>query len=414
MAKQTCLVIGNVRDGECEGLFHPDIEVLLIRNTKETAKITTAKHVKVVAEYDFNLGYSEILHELVKDLLSRYMVTSVLNYRESYVSVTEAICSNHPLLAHLHKNIGRTLDKAVQRSLYGLAENPDLKVHSAKISVEDLLAGRAGLNFPYILKPASLYSSLFVKCIRSEDDLLVYLNNEWPEFNRYVKGKVRETNQLLIEEYLLGSNHSIDCAIDRQGNVTCFPIVDVITGMEIDRNDFHHFARYAPTVIAAEMADRCRHLAIDAVKALDLRSTFSHVEFILTDNGPRILEIAARPGGSRIHVLREAYGINLDLAYHQILSGLPLTISNQELTTFGIVTPFAKKKQIYSGLHSEERISKIPAFRKWYSFVRGGDMIGPVGDGFQNYLYIEIESSQPSELRKSIFEISTLDVFDGE
>lgn len=411
MQREICLIIGNVRDGECEGLLQPGFDVFLLRDKKSVSKITHAGHVRVIAEYDFSLGYSDTLHELITSLLRTHRIGSVLNFRESYVEITATICSRHPQLAHLQRNIERTLDKSLQRQLFAQNGNPDLQVYSALIEHEQLRSGATGIDFPYVLKPINLYSSLFVKCIHNQQDLDDYLAHEWPALNRYVAGKTRESNQLLIEEYLHGSNHSIDCAIDANGGIHCFPIVDVITGMEIGRQDFHHFARYAPSVIEADMAERCRRLAEDAVRSLDLRATFAHVEFILTARGPRILEIAARPGGNRIHVLRQAYGLDLDLAYHQALSGAAVPVATRLKTAFGIVTPFARQVREYRGFLCASQVSQLATFKQWYSFVQEGEKIGPVGDGFQNYLYIELHADSQHALRASMQEISQMDVF---
>ncbi|UDI90526.1 ATP-grasp domain-containing protein [Pseudomonas sp. IAC-BECa141] len=322
MKASACLIIGNIREGEYEGLIAEGITPLLIADSRKTSKIADATRISPVAQYDFSRGLTADLIGLTQRLLDEHGFTSVLNFREGYVAVTARLCAALPTLAHLHQNVENTLDKALQRQHFQQSDNPDLHVPSREVRIDDLLAHSDELPYPFILKPANLYSSLFVRCIHTHHDLLDYARHEWPALQRYVAGKSRETEQLLLEEFLQGSNHSIDCAIAADGSIHSFPIVDVIAGVDIGRGDFHHFARYTPSLLEpdAGLKERCHRLAHDAVNALGLRGTFAHVEFILTASGPKILEVGARPGGSRIHVIRQAWGLHLDVCYHRTLS----------------------------------------------------------------------------------------------
>lgn len=114
------------------------------------------------------------------------------------------------------------------------------------------------------------------------------------------RAKAAKTDQLLLEEFLQGSNHSIDCTIAADGTISSFPIVDVIAGVDIDRGDFHHFARYTPSLLEPDAAlkERCHRLAHDAVKALALKGTFAHVEFILTPAGQEFSKSAHAPAAA--------------------------------------------------------------------------------------------------------------------
>ncbi|MGX9862434.1 ATP-grasp domain-containing protein [Pseudomonas moraviensis] len=413
MSAPACLILGNVRDGEYEGLLAEGITPLLIADSRKTSKIADAKRISPVALYDFSKGLTAELIELTQQLLNQHRFTSVLNFRESYVAISAQLCAAIPALAHLHRNVENTLDKVLQRQRFLRSDNPDLHVVSREVRVDDLLARPAELPYPFILKPASLYSSLFVRCIHDRQELLDYATHEWPMLQQYVAGKTRENDQLLLEEFLQGSNHSIDCAIEPDGTIHSFAIVDVIAGIDIGRGDFHHFARYTPSTLAADahLHERCQRLAHDAVKALELKGTFAHVEFILTANGPRILEVGARPGGSRIHVIRQAWDLALDVCYHRALSAQPLPSASQTPTPFGIATPFSRSDRLFDGLHHAERISAVPGFQRWYAYVNPGEAIGPVSNGFQNYLYLEFRQPDTASLRQSLLAVADIDVY---
>ncbi|MFP0196849.1 acetyl-CoA carboxylase biotin carboxylase subunit family protein [Pseudomonas sp. PHC1] len=413
MKASACLIIGNIREGEYEGLIAEGITPLLIADSRKTSKIADATRISPVAQYDFSRGLTADLIGLTQRLLDEHGFTSVLNFREGYVAVTARLCAALPALAHLHRNVENTLDKVLQRQHFQQSDNPDLHVMSREVRIDDLLAHSGELPYPFILKPANLYSSLFVLCIHTHHDLLDYARHEWPALQRYVAGKSRETEQLLLEEFLQGSNHSIDCAIAADGSIRSFPIVDVIAGVDIGRGDFHHFARYTPSLLEpdADLKERCHRLAHDAVKALGLRGTFAHVEFILTASGPKILEVGARPGGSRIHVIRHAWGLHLDVCYHRTLSAEMQPLPGRAPVAFGIATPFARTDRFYDGLHHAERIERLPGFQRRYAYVNPGDAIGPVSNGFQNYLYLEFKQPDTASLRESLLAVADIDVY---
>lgn len=413
MKAPACLIIGNIRDGEYEGLIAEGITPLLIADSRKTSKIADATRISPVALYDFSRGLTADLLGLTQRLLDEHGFTSVLNFREGYVAITARLCAALPALAHLHRNVENTLDKVLQRQRFQQSDNPDLHVVSREVRIDDLLTQPGELPYPFILKPANLYSSLFVRCIHDHQELLDYARHEWPALQRYVAGKSRETEQLLLEEFLQGSNHSIDCAIAADGSISSFPIVDVIAGVDIGRGDFHHFARYTPSLLEpdASLKERCHGLAHDAVKALGLKGTFAHVEFILTASGPRILEVGARPGGSRIHVIRQAWGLPLDVCYHRALSAESLPLISHDPVSFGIATPFARTDRFYDGLHRAERISQLPGFQRTYAYVNPGEAIGPVSNGFQNYLFIEFKQPDTASLRESLLAVADIDVY---
>lgn len=413
MRAPSCLIIGNIRDGEYEGLLAHEITPLLIADSRAVRKVADAAKIRPAAHYDFAKGLTTELIGLTQRLLDRHGFTSVLNFREGYVALTAELCAALPALAHLHRNVQNTLDKALQRHCFQQSANPDLHVASHEVHIEDLLARHGELPYPFILKPANLYSSLFVRCIHNHEELRSYNLNEWPALRRYVNGKHRESDQLLLEEYLLGSNHSIDCAISPDGTISSFPMVDVMTGMDLDRADFHHFARYTPSLLEPDttLKDRCHRLAHDAVQALGLKGTFAHVEFILTARGPKILEVGARPGGSRIHVIRQAWRLSLDVCYHLALAGETLPSAGTTPRPFGIATPFARADRTYDGLHYAKRLCNVPGFQRWYAYVSPGERIGPVSNGFQNYLYIEFQQPDTASLRASLLAVADTDVY---
>ncbi|MCS4510899.1 ATP-grasp domain-containing protein [Xylophilus ampelinus] len=409
--------MGNVRDGEYEGLLANGITPLLLGDTKSTSKIASDSRVQTVDVVDFATIDLSALVKRIEDLYSEHRFSSILNFREIYVKQTSEVCTGTTRFRGFHRNVENALDKQRQRQLYNRSPNPDLPVASRLATFEELAcASGSAFEYPFVVKPANLYSSLFVSVIRNEADLRQYLRTDVPRLISYEQDHGTMVNGVLIEEFLEGSNHSIDCAVGLAGEVMTFPIVDVITGRDLGYRDFHHFARYCPSLIDEDpkLQARCHQLARDAVRALELRGTFAHVEFIRTPIGPRILEVGARPGGNRIHVLRNAWGIHMDVAYHRALSGVSPPKTGKSAIPFGIATPFPRRTMQFTAVHRLAEISQIPGFVRSYTFVKPGDMVGPAAEGFQNAVYFEFRRDTVAQLRASLLAVAGFDIYEDE
>lgn len=139
MSAAACLIIGNIRDGEYEGLIAEGITPLLIADSRKTSKIADAKQISPVALYDFQRADPDLI-QLTQQLLDEHGFTSVLNFREGYVAITGRLCAALPALAHLHRNVENTLDKVLQRQCFEQSRNLDLHVVSRQVRIDDLLA----------------------------------------------------------------------------------------------------------------------------------------------------------------------------------------------------------------------------------------------------------------------------------
>src|SRR5206468_362194 len=119
-------------------------------------------------------------------------------------------------------------------------------------SETQLLEAADDLGLPLILKPTNLFNSLWVSFNPTRRGLLENYRAMRAEVPRYYAGIGQQGKELAVqaEEFLQGSNHSVDCLIDASGHVRTTPVVDVLTGRDIGADDFHHFARITPSALA--------------------------------------------------------------------------------------------------------------------------------------------------------------------
>ena len=81
-----------------------------------------------------------------------------------------------------------------------------------------------------------------------------------------------------------------------------------------------------PTRLSVSEQEVIYKTAISGMKALGLRSTPAHIEIILTNNGPKIIEIGARIGGYRARMYEYSLGIDLYQAAISTAQNKPLDL----------------------------------------------------------------------------------------
>lgn len=117
------------------------------------------------------------------------------------------------------------------------------------------------------------------------------------------------SGEILIEEYMTGQEVSVETfAINGQINIIA--ITDKIT---TGAPYFVEIGHSQPSTINSEIQREICEVAIAANKALNILNGPSHVEIIVTQDGPKVVEIGARLGGDNItsHLVPLSSGINL-------------------------------------------------------------------------------------------------------
>ncbi len=156
------------------------------------------------------------------------------------------------------------------------------------------------INFPMIVKPASLAGSLFVTVCYHEDELEKTLSTLFRKLKAaYAKDGRQEIPKIIAEEFIEGDLYSIDSYVDSRGTVYHCPLVRQKTAREIGHDDFYNYLQITPTALKASTVERAQKVAETAIHALSLRSTTAHVELMKVDDDWKVIEVGARCGGAR-------------------------------------------------------------------------------------------------------------------
>ena len=155
-------------------------------------------------------------------------------------------------------------------------------------------------SFPCIMKPTDNAGSRGVVLAHSQEEL----KDAYAYSHRESRG-----GTVIIEEYLQGPEFSVEVmVIDGEPHV--LQITDKLT---TGAPHFVEMGHSQPTRQSTENQARIRDLAVRACKAVGINVGPAHVEMILTQDGPRMVELGARMGGDCIttHLVPLSTGIDM-------------------------------------------------------------------------------------------------------
>lgn len=151
-----------------------------------------------------------------------------------------------------------------------------------------------------IIKPADSSGSRGVYLLENRLNLL----EKYERTKRYSKSGV-----ILVEEFLQGKEVSVE-AFTENGQTTIIAITDKITTAPPYFTEMGH-------VIQSDLNEAestaVKDLTIQTIQSMGIKLGPTHTEIMVTDKGPKVIEIGARLGGDMIssHLVPHATGINL-------------------------------------------------------------------------------------------------------
>lgn len=199
-------------------------------------------------------------------------------------------------------------------------------------TLEDAAAAAERVGYPAILKPRALGASLGVVRVDDESQLLDHF-----AFTRDTSGPepadIDIDEPLLVEECVLGEEISVDSVV-RCGRVTPLYIGRKVVGYPPYAEEIGHYVDAADPLLTDPAL-----LAVvqDTHSALGFQDGWTHSEFMLTDTGPKVIEVNGRLGGDMIPYLGLlSTGIDPGLAAARVACGLQPDLTGTRSQVAGI------------------------------------------------------------------------------
>ena len=154
-------------------------------------------------------------------------------------------------------------------------------------SLEELKALESQMSYPCIMKPTDNAGSHGVVLANDFDELL--------QSYEYSRASARH-GRVIIEEYLKGNEVSVEVMVV-DGKVNILQITDKLT---TGAPHFVEMGHSQPSRHPLETQKAIKDLAAQACNAVGIDQGPAHVEMMVTERGPVMIELGARMGGDNI------------------------------------------------------------------------------------------------------------------
>lgn len=295
-------------------------------------------------------------------------------------------------------------DKFLMRSKFALAPKKISPDFALVQSENDVRAFARAHSFPLILKPANLAKSLLVTKNHSLDELLInYTRSVELLETTYQKYAPHRSPQLLIEEFMEGSIHSVDAFVDSEGTPHVLDqVVDYQTGYDIGFNDNFHYSRLLPSRLPAQAQAALRECAALGIKALGMKNSPAHVEIIMTKTGPRIVEIGARNGGYRERMHSIANGIDITGAALALALGKPLQLTATKNDPCAVLELFPQTPGTFTGITHRAELQRLPSLNYLSIKAEVGQYAGKAADGYKMCAVIILHHADSQQFERDL------------
>ncbi|MGQ4512761.1 ATP-grasp domain-containing protein [Streptomyces sp. DW26H14] len=225
--------------------------------------------------------------------------------------------------------VWRMRDKAQTRAALAATAVPQ-PASKPVATLDEALRAAEELGYPVILKPRGLGASLGV--IRAEDPDALRAGFAFTSSIDVPASVIYNSPEpYLVEECVTGEEISVDAAV-HDGVVTPVFVARKVVGYPPYSEEIGHFVDAADPLLTDPVLGRALS---DAHAALGCKDGWTHTEFMLTADGPRLIEVNGRLGGDLIPAIGQlATGIDPGIAAAQVACGLPPDVrpSRQQVT----------------------------------------------------------------------------------
>ncbi len=223
------------------------------------------------------------------------------------------------------------------------------------------------LTYPCIMKPTDNAGSRGVVLCHNREEL----ENEY-EYSRHES----RGGAVIVEEYLQGPEFSIEVMVVN-GEPHVLQITDKLT---TGAPHFVEMGHSQPTRQNEDNSEKIRDLACRAVKAVGINVGSAHVEMILTNYGPKMVELGARMGGDCIttHLVPLSTGIDMVGCAIQLACREKIDIE-PKFNRGSAIRYFDAHNGTIKAIEGIEEAKQIAGVQEISIIHQVGEMIGEIG-----------------------------------
>ena len=222
-------------------------------------------------------------------------------------------------------------------------------------------------TFPLVVKPVDSSGSRGVTLVRCPDELEAAIH--------YAAEKSRR-GAVILEEYLRGPEVSVEIMV-----VAGAPHVLAITDkLTTGAPHFVEMGHAQPSRLPQAQQEAICDLARRAALAVGIENGTAHAEIILTEKGPKMVEIGARMGGDCIttHLTPLSTGIDMVGGAIRMALGEKPDLT-RTLHKAAAIRYFDVPSGVIRAIEGVENARKLPGVREITFVKQVGDIVGEIG-----------------------------------
>lgn len=245
-----------------------------------------------------------------------------------------------------------------------------------------------GITFPCITKPTDNSGSRGVMLVHSVDELKQAIG---------YSSENGRSGSVIVEEYMQGPEVSVEVIV-----IGGIPhILQITDKLTTGAPHFVEMGHSQPSRLPEDTRNAIRDLAERAVLAVGIKNGPAHVEMIVTENGPKMVELGARMGGDNIttHLVPLSTGIDMVKATIELALGLksdiePKFSKGSAIRYFDV--PIGRIESL-DGVEVAEKIDGV----KEVTFVKSiGEMTGEIGNSADRIGFVIAQSDDAEKARE--------------
>lgn len=245
------------------------------------------------------------------------------------------------------------------------------------------------ITYPCISKPLDNAGSRGVVLVHSQDGL--------KEAVAYSSSNSRK-GSVIIEEYMRGNEVSVEVMVI-DGVVHILQVTDKLT---TGAPHFVEMGHTQPSSLGEENIKTIRNLAERAVKAIGIENGPAHVEIMLTENGPKMIELGARMGGDNIttHLVPLSTGIDMVKATIQVALGEKPDVE-PKFEKGSAIRYFEGKRGVLSAINGLNYAGKVAGVKQIMVVKSIGSTVGEIGSSVDRIGFVIAQGDTSEDAVKS-------------
>jgi len=325
----------------------------------------------------------------------------ITNY-ENYILIVARVADELNINSLPLESAKKVTNKILMRKAFS-DHIPGLSPKFSKISnISQLLEFSSRSEYPLIIKPANLVKSLYVTKVENEEQLVASykkISNELPGV--YKRLNINVAPEILVEEFIVGSIHSVDGVVDSKGKAHMIEaVVDSVSGFEVGFADNFHYTSTLPSKLSKSQSASIVEAARQGVNALGIKSSAAHVELFMTSTGPKIIEIGARNGGYRAGMHELSNGVDYYGAIIDALLKRPIDLAIRKREAYCVVKLFPNAFGRFKEVVNEKKLLELKSVIRYQKLAGLDQQVGLAGDGFKATARVFMHSKDSKQLEE--------------